>query len=90
MAQRKEPFPYEDIVELQRPEAGSRRRMPVSDRAAQFLPFAALTGYDAAVKETERLMEEEYENCIFKEDGTMIRTERVPDMEADCERSDGI
>ena len=55
--QRKEQFPYEDILLMQRPEGGKRGRMPVSDRAAQFLPFSALTGYDAAVKETERLTE---------------------------------
>lgn len=35
--------------------------MPVSDRAAQFSPFAALTGYDAAVKETARLTDERVE-----------------------------
>jgi len=52
-------FSYEDIIHLQRPVSNARRRMPVSDRAAQFQPFSALTGYDAAVKETERLTEEE-------------------------------
>ena len=31
--------------------------MPVEDRAAQFAPFAALTGYGAAIKETERYTE---------------------------------
>ena len=35
--------------------------MPMEDRAAQFLPFAALTGYDAAVSETARLTEERVE-----------------------------
>lgn len=35
--------------------------MPIEDRAAQFLPFAALTGYDAAVSETARLTEDRIE-----------------------------
>jgi hypothetical protein len=35
--------------------------MTAGDRAAQFSPFAALTGYDAAVKETARLTDEKLE-----------------------------
>ena len=35
--------------------------MPMSDRAAQFAPFAALTGYDAAIKETGRLTDDKIE-----------------------------
>jgi hypothetical protein len=47
--------PYDDIIHLPRPV--SRRHAPMSliDRAAQFAPFAALTGYDAAIRETARL-----------------------------------
>ena len=47
--------PYSDIINL--PHHRSRTHPPMSslDRAAQFSPFAALTGYDAAVEETARL-----------------------------------
>ena len=44
-----------------RPEPIGRRRMPTSDRAAQFLPFAALSGYDDAVAETARITEKRRE-----------------------------
>ena len=39
----------------------TRPQMPMSDRAAQFAPFAALSGYDAAIKETGRLTVERIE-----------------------------
>ena len=39
----------------------TRPQMPMSDRAAQFAPFAALTGYDAAINETGRLTDERIE-----------------------------
>lgn len=45
---------YEDIMHLSRP-IPNRPRMSMIDRAAQFSPFAALTGYDAAIQETGRL-----------------------------------
>ncbi|MCI6012558.1 MAG: hypothetical protein PUK54_03125 [Firmicutes bacterium] len=47
--------PYDDIIELPHPVSRTHPQMPVSDRAAQFAPFAALTGYEDAVKETARL-----------------------------------
>ena len=52
---------YDDIINLSRPESKKHTPMPMEDRAAQFLPFAALTGYDAAVSETARLTEERVE-----------------------------
>lgn len=52
---------YEDILEHPRHISNTRAQMPVSDRAAQFSPFAALTGYDAAIKEMRRLTEERIE-----------------------------
>ena len=46
---------YEDIINLPHPESKKHKRMSMRDRAAQFSPFAALTGHDAAIKETARL-----------------------------------
>lgn len=46
---------YGDIIDLPHHVSRKRARMPLETRAAQFLPFAALTGYDAAVEETARL-----------------------------------
>lgn len=53
--------PYEDIMELPHHVSSKRPQMPMSDRAAQFSPFAALVGYDAAIKEADRLTDERIE-----------------------------
>ena len=52
---------YENIINLPHHVSPTRPQMPMSDRAAQFAPFAALTGYDAAIKETGRLTDEKIE-----------------------------
>lgn len=46
---------YNDIIHLPHPEPKNHPRMPMEARAAQFAPFAALTGYDAVISETARL-----------------------------------
>ena len=46
---------YEDIIHLPHHVSKKYPQMPVSDRAAQFIPFMALTGYEDAVEETARL-----------------------------------
>lgn len=48
-------FAYEDIINRERPTVSGRPSMSMIDRAAQFAPFAALTGYDALIGETGRL-----------------------------------
>ena len=48
---------YEDIIDLPHHVSYRHPRMSRIDRAAQFAPFAALTGYGAAVEETARLTE---------------------------------
>ena len=52
---------YDDIINLPHHVSATRPRMSMIDRAAQFSPFAALTGYDAAIKETGRLTERRIE-----------------------------
>lgn len=46
---------YDDIINIPRWNPKSHPRMSAYDRAAQFSPFAAITGYDAMVRETSRL-----------------------------------
>ena len=46
---------YDDIINLPYKKSTARKQMSVSDRAAQFAPFAALTGHDEAIQETARL-----------------------------------
>lgn len=63
---------YIEIIDLPHHTSSTRPRMSVQDRAAQFSPFAALTGYDAAVKETARLTDQrieldEYEKALLDE-----------------------
>lgn len=52
---------YNDIIDLPHHTSSKRARMSISDRAAQFSPFSALNGYDAAIQETGRFTEEKIE-----------------------------
>lgn len=52
---------YNDIINLPHKQSRKRKHMPVSDRAAQFAPFAALTGYGEEVAETARLTDKKTE-----------------------------
>lgn len=51
---------YDDIIHLSRPKT-NRPSMPVADRAKIFMPFAALKGYDEAIEESQRVMNEKQE-----------------------------
>ena len=86
---------YDDIINLPHHVSADRPHMPMIDRAAQFSPFAALTGYDAAIVETARLtdtkrdLSEEQKEVISKQlhelqsclktDPTITVTYFVPD-----------
>ena len=52
---------YDDILNMPHHVSSARPHMSMHDRAAQFSPFAALTGYDDTVRETARLTDEKQE-----------------------------
>ena len=52
---------YEDIIHLSRPVSTKHPPMSRENRAAQFSPFAALTGFEGAIKETARVTGEKIE-----------------------------
>ncbi len=52
---------YDDIINMKRPISKKHSPMPLENRAAQFAPFAALTGYDDAVEETARITDRKIE-----------------------------
>ena len=53
---------YDDIIDLPHHVSKTHPQMPLADRAAQFAPFAALTGHADAIRETERLVKERVEH----------------------------
>ena len=67
---------YEDIIGLPHPVSPTRKRMSMLDRAAQFSPFAALTGFDAAIQETGRLTDDRID-LAFEGSGELDRKLRV-------------
>ncbi len=72
---------YDDIINLPHHVSATRLHMAAIDRAAQFSPFAALTGYDAAIKETARLTDERIELDEYSKDalreGLQIFADRI-------------
>lgn len=70
---------YDDIIHLPHHVSTTRLHMTATDRAAQFSPFAALTGYDAAVKETARLTDERVELDEYMKDALSYRLKIIAD-----------
>lgn len=52
---------YDDIIDLPHHVSEKHPQMPMDQRAAQFSPFAALTGYGAVIRETRRLTDRRME-----------------------------
>lgn len=67
-------FDYADMLNLPRHVSKRHPPMPVEERAAQFSPFAALTGYEDAIKETGRLTQERVE---LGEDEKLVLNEKL-------------
>lgn len=53
---------YEDIINISYHKSDKHPHMSMKDRAAQFSPFAALTGYDEEVKKTAQDLQNQYLN----------------------------
>ncbi len=65
---------YKKIIDMPAPRSEKHPQMSLHDRAAQFAPFAALTGYGDAVDETARLTETGY---ILSDEENSILNERL-------------
>lgn len=78
---------YDDIINLPHHQSKTHPHMSLHDRAAQFAPFAALTGYDDAIKEAGRLTdskpeldENQLEELDQKLADLMTRIEEHPEV----------
>ena len=69
--------PYNDILHLPHPVSRKHPRMAVADRAAQFSPFAALTGYDDAVREAARLTDRRLELDEYEQQALNDRLQQI-------------
>lgn len=70
---------YDDIINLPHHVSTTRHHMTAIDRAAQFSPFAALTGHDVAIKETARLTDERVELDQYMKDVLSDRLQIIAD-----------
>ena len=70
---------YKDIINLPHHVSERRPQMEITNRAAQFAPFAAVVGHDAAIKETARLTEKRKE---LDETEKSIIDEKLREVEA--------
>lgn len=70
---------YDDIINLPHHISSTRSHMTAIDRAAQFSPFAALTGYEAAIKETARLTDERVELDEYAKDALREKLQIITD-----------
>ena len=70
-------FPYHDILNLPHPVSRRHPPMPAENRAAQFAPFAALTGYDDVIEETGRVTDEQ---AVLADDRAAYLDERLAEL----------
>jgi len=72
--------PYDDIIYLPHSSSTTHPHMSAYDRAAQFAPFAALTGHDAAITETARLTETRVELDEYSKEDLNQRLRIIQDQ----------
>ncbi len=72
-----EELKYDDIIHLPHHQSAKRARMSMTDRGAQFSPFAALVGYDDAIRETARLTGKRIE---LTEGEKLLLNERIQEI----------
>lgn len=78
---------YEDIINLPHHVSKTHPQMPLYDRAAQFSPFAALNGYEDAIRETARLTD----NWVqLSEDKKQELDEKLQQRMADREKTESV
>lgn len=70
---------YDDIINLPHHVSSTHPHMAAIDRVAQFSPFAALTGYDASIKETARLTDERVKLDEYMKDVLSNRLQIIAD-----------
>ena len=88
---------YDDMIHLPHPTSSRHPRMSMADRAAQFSPFAALTGHGAAISETARLTDRQIElsedaKALLDQKQSLL-TERLaehPEVAVTRRRADGM
>ena len=68
---------YRDIIDLPAPVSSRHPQMPLQNRAAQFMPFAALTGYGDAIEETARVTDAKLE---LTEDELLILDQQLAEL----------
>lgn len=78
---------YDDIINLPHPTSQKHSRMSLQDRAAQFAPFAALTGHDAAIQETARTTDRKIE---LDEDQQLRLNEQLQLLQASLPSPDPV
>ena len=78
---------YDDIIHLPHHVSQTRPQMSAADRAAQFSPFAALTGYGAAVTEAGRLTDRRVELTESEKEALNERLLLLREQLAECRKS---
>lgn len=71
---------YDDIIDLPHPTSQNHPRMSLYDRAAQFSPFAALTGHSAAIAETGRLTDRRVELDEYEMARVDVELQRLQEL----------